>query len=43
MEKKKEAAEDDDLDDLLEQQWEKQDLINPKCKMREKTQKTKFK
>ncbi len=36
MGKKKEVTEDDDLDDLLEQQWEKQDQIHHKCKMREK-------
>lgn len=31
-----EEKEDEDLDDLLDQQWELQDQIHKKCKMRDK-------
>ncbi|MHA2398379.1 MAG: hypothetical protein ACXADU_05770 [Promethearchaeota archaeon] len=37
MNKKKEGYEDDDLDDELEKQWELQDQIHRKCKMKEKS------
>ena len=30
-----EDKDDDDLDDLLDQQWELQDQIHKKCKMKE--------
>ena len=30
-----EEKDDDDLDDLLDQQWELQDQIHKKCKMKE--------
>jgi len=34
--KGKKELSDEDLDDLLDQQWEQQDLIHKKCKMKDK-------
>lgn len=45
MEEKKNSPDEeieDDLDDLLEQQWAKQDQIHHKCKMREKEKRKKY-
>ncbi len=36
MSEKNENIEEDELDDLLEKQWEKQDLIHKSCKMKDK-------
>jgi hypothetical protein len=39
MTEKKEENESDDLDDLLESQWEIQDQIHHKCQMRDDPEK----
>lgn len=36
MSKNKNDLSEEDLDDLLDAQWEKQDKIHKKCKMKEK-------
>ena len=33
--KEEKESEDDELDDLLEKEWEKQDQIHRKCKMKD--------
>ncbi|MFX1589152.1 MAG: hypothetical protein ACFFC1_13445 [Promethearchaeota archaeon] len=35
MNKEEKEREDDELDDLLEKEWEKQDQIHRKCKMKD--------
>ncbi len=42
MNEKKEESENDNLDDELEKQWELQDQIHRKCKMKEKSKLGKF-
>ena len=37
MIEKKETIDDEDLDELLDKQWEMQDQINKSCKMKEKS------
>lgn len=36
MDDEKEECEEEELDDLLEDQWKMQDQIHKKCKMKEK-------